>query len=118
MRREGLAFGGTLAGKSALRRYLRHGPFRRELILGDVGFEFFERECQLVNQKRRAFRSLAVNLALRLGDPKLLLVTSALSSDAFAWPQTGYRREKLQLKMVQFGGPQITNSARIESEGA
>lgn len=73
MHREGLARGGALAHKSLDRRRFRHGPFRRKLVLGRVGFQLFERQRQLVDQTRRAFRSLAVNLTLELGDPKLLL---------------------------------------------
>ncbi|MGY3387678.1 hypothetical protein ACVWW6_000269 [Bradyrhizobium sp. USDA 3311] len=51
MLREGLALG-TLARKSTHPRRLRHGPFRRKLVLGGVGFQLFERQRQLLDQPR------------------------------------------------------------------
>jgi hypothetical protein len=42
-------------------------------MVGGAGFQLFERQRQLVDQARRAFRSLPVDLALELGDPQLLL---------------------------------------------
>lgn len=48
---EGLALG-TLARESTHRRRLRHGPFRRKLVLGGVGFQLFERQRQLLDQPR------------------------------------------------------------------
>ena len=38
-----------------------------------LGLQFLECERQLVDQPRRAFRALPVDLALQLGDPQLLL---------------------------------------------
>ena len=38
-----------------------------------LGFQLFERQRQLIDQTRRAFRALPVNLALQLGDPQLLM---------------------------------------------
>jgi hypothetical protein len=58
---EGLALG-ALAGKSAHRRRLRYGPFRRKLVLGGVGFQLFERQRQLLDQARRTLRPLPVDL--------------------------------------------------------
>lgn len=50
---EGLALS-ALARKSAHRRRLRHGSFRRKLVLGGIGFQLFERQRQLLDQPRRA----------------------------------------------------------------
>ena len=47
--------------------------FRRDFVFGRAGFQFLERERQLIDQTRRAFRALPVDLALQLGDPQLLL---------------------------------------------
>jgi hypothetical protein len=46
---------------------------RREFIFRRAGFQLLERQRQLIDQTRRAFRPLPVNLALQLGDPQLLL---------------------------------------------
>ena len=69
---EGVAFG-PLARESGDRRRLGDRLFRRQFVFGGAGFQLFERERQLVDQTRRAFRSLPVDLALQLGDPQLLL---------------------------------------------
>ncbi len=49
--REGLALS-ALERKSAHRRRLRHGSFRRKLVLGGVGFQLFERQRQLLDHPR------------------------------------------------------------------
>src|SRR4051812_26244556 len=72
MLREGLALG-ALAGKSPYRRRLGNGPFSHQFVFGGVGLQLFERQCQLLDQPRRALRPLAIDLTLKLGDPKLLL---------------------------------------------
>ena len=64
---------GALARKSAHRRRPGDGLFRRQFVFGGAGFQLFERQRQLVDQPRRALRSLPVDLALQLGDPQLLL---------------------------------------------
>ena len=61
MFREGLALG-ALARKSAHRRRLGRGPFRRQLVFRGVGFQFFEGQRQLLDQPRRALRPLPVDL--------------------------------------------------------
>ena len=55
------------------RRRLGDCLLRRQFVFGRVGFQLFERQRQLVDQSRRALRSLPVDLALELGDPQLLL---------------------------------------------
>jgi len=76
---------GTRARKSAHSRRpgdgLSRPPVRSSVA---AGFQLFEHKRQLVDQARRAFRSLPVDLALQLGDLQLLLGISAVSSDAFA----------------------------------
>ena len=49
-----------------------------------LGLQLFELQRQLIDQPRRAFRPLAVDLALEFGDPQLLLGDQRLSSDALA----------------------------------
>src|SRR5258705_2083861 len=72
MVRKGLALG-ALARKSANGRCFADGAFRRELVFRRISLELLERQRQLLDQARRALRPLAVNLALKLGDPQLLL---------------------------------------------
>jgi hypothetical protein len=62
---------GALARKSGDRRRLGDRSLRRQFVFRRAGFQFLERERQLLDQTRRAFRSLPVNLALQLGDPQL-----------------------------------------------
>jgi len=69
---EGVALG-PLAREAGDMRRLGDRRFRREFVFGRVGFQLFERQRQLIDQTRRAFRALAVNLALQLGDPQLLM---------------------------------------------
>jgi hypothetical protein len=69
---ERIAFG-ALARKFAYRRRLGDSLFGRQFIFSGICFQLFERQRQLVNQARRAFRSLAVDLALQLGNLQLLL---------------------------------------------
>ena len=69
---EGIAFG-SRARKSANSRRPGDGFFGRKLVFGGAGFQLFKRKRQLVDQARRAFRSLPVDLALQLGDLQLLL---------------------------------------------
>jgi hypothetical protein len=64
---------GALARKSAHCRRLGDGPFGFQFVFGGVGFQLFERQRQLLDQPRRTLRPLPVDLALKLGDPKLLL---------------------------------------------
>jgi hypothetical protein len=59
--------------KSLHRCCLGRSLFRRQLVLGGVGFQLFERQRQLLDQPRRTLRPLAIDLTLKLGDPKLLL---------------------------------------------
>ena len=87
---EGLTLG-ALARKSAHRRRLGRGPFRRKLVLGGSSFQFFERQRQLLDQARRRLRPLAVDLMLQLGDLQLLLgdqrlVFRRLDRGKFIWP--------------------------------
>jgi hypothetical protein len=63
----------TLARKSVHSRCLGNRFLGRELIFSGAGFQLFERERELINQARRAFRSLSVDLTLQFGDPQLLL---------------------------------------------
>ena len=84
MVRERIALG-ALARKSAHRRRLGDRLLRRKFVFRGVGLQLFECKRQLVDQPRRALRSLAVDLALQLGDPQVSAAAiSALSSDAFA----------------------------------
>ena len=69
---EGIAFGAR-ARKSANSRRPGDSFFGRKLVFGGAGFQLFKRKRQLVDQARRAFRSLPVDLALQLGDLQLLL---------------------------------------------
>ena len=46
---------------------------RRKFVFRGAGFQLFERQRQLIDQTRRALRSLPVDLTLQLGDPQLLL---------------------------------------------
>ena len=69
---EGIAFAAR-ARKSAHSRRPGDGFFGRKLVFGGAGFQLFKRKRQLVDQPRRAFRSLPVDLALQLGDLQLLL---------------------------------------------
>ena len=69
---EGITFGAR-ARKSANSRRPGDGFFGRKLVFGGAGFQLLKRKCQLVDQARRAFRSLPVDLALQLGDLQLLL---------------------------------------------
>ncbi len=64
---------GTLARKSTHRRCLGDRCLRRKLVFRGARFQLFELQRQLLNQTRRALRSLPVDLALQLGDPQLLL---------------------------------------------
>ena len=45
---------------------------RRDLVLARARLQLLERKRQLVDQPRRAFRALPVDLTLQLGDPQLL----------------------------------------------
>jgi hypothetical protein len=72
MIRERIAFGAR-ARKSAHARRLGNSPLRRKFVFSRGGFQLFECQRQLVDQARRAFRPLPVDLALKLGDPQLLL---------------------------------------------
>ena len=64
---------GTLARKSAHRRCLGDRCLRRKLIFRSACLQLFKCQRQLINQTRRALRSLPVDLALQLGNPQLLL---------------------------------------------
>jgi len=72
MVRECIALG-TPARKSAYRGYLGDRLLRRELIFRGTGLELFECERQLIDQTRRTFRSLPIDLMLQPGDPQFLL---------------------------------------------
>ena len=63
---------GAPAGEGAHRRRLRGRLFRRQFVFRGAGRELLELERQLVDQPRRTFRPLPVDLALELGDPELL----------------------------------------------
>ena len=81
---EGIAFGAR-ARKSANSRRPGDGFFGRKLVFGGAGFQLFKRKRQLVDQPRRAFRSLPVDLALAAWRSAASAGQSAqLSSDAFA----------------------------------
>ena len=69
---ERIAFG-TLARKSAHGGCLGDRLFRRQFVFRGAGFQLFEGERQLIDQPRRALRSLPVDLTLQFGDPQLLL---------------------------------------------
>ena len=69
---ERIAFGAR-ARKSAHARRLGNSPLRRKFVFSRIAFQVFECQRQLVDQARRAFRPLPVDLALELGDPQLLL---------------------------------------------
>jgi len=47
--------------------------FRRQFVFCRARFQLFEHERQLIDQPRRAFRFLAVNLTLQFRDPQRLL---------------------------------------------
>ena len=64
---------GALARKSGDRRRLGDRLLRRQFVFRGAGLQLLERERQLLDQTRRAFRSLPVYLALQLGDPQFLL---------------------------------------------
>ena len=69
---ECVAFGRP-ARKSAHVRCLRDRPFRRQFVFRGARFQLFEDDRQLIDQSRRAFRFLAVDLTLQFGDPQPLL---------------------------------------------
>ena len=72
MVRECIALG-TLARKSAYRGYLGDRLLRRKFIFRGTGGQLFECERQLIDQPRRTFRSLPIDLTLQPGDPQFLL---------------------------------------------
>ena len=63
---------GAPAGEGAHRRRLRGRLLRRKLVFRGAGRHLLELERQLVNQPLRPLRPLPIDLALELGDPKLL----------------------------------------------
>jgi len=69
---EGLALG-PLARKPTHSRRLGDSPFGRKFIFSRVRFQLFERQCQLVDQPRRALRPRTVDMTLQLGDLQLLV---------------------------------------------
>jgi hypothetical protein len=69
---EGVALG-TLAREAGHMGRLGDRRLRREFVFGRAGFELLEGQRQLVDQTRRAFRALPVDLALQLGYPQFLL---------------------------------------------
>ena len=64
---------GTLARKSGDRGRPGDGFLRRQFVFRGAGFQLFEVERQLIDQARRAFRPLPIDLTLQFRDPKLLL---------------------------------------------
>ena len=60
------------AAREGAHRRLRGRLFRRQLVFGGAGRQFLELERQLVDQPRRPFRPLPVDLALELRDLELL----------------------------------------------
>jgi len=68
---EGVALGAP-AGEGAHRRRLRSRLLRRQFVFSGAGCQLFELERQLVDQPRRAFRPLPVDLPLELRDLQLL----------------------------------------------
>ena len=72
MLRESIALRGP-PGEAANVRRPGDGSLRRQLVFRRAGPELFKFERQLLDQPRRAFRSLSVDLALELGDPQPLL---------------------------------------------
>ena len=64
---------GRLRVNPATCRRLGDRSLRRQFVFRRAGFQFLERERQLLDQTRRAFRSLPIYLALQLGDPQFLL---------------------------------------------
>ena len=62
---------GAAAREGAHRRLPRR-LFRRQLVFGGASRQFLELERQLVDQPRRPFRPLPVDLALELRDLELL----------------------------------------------
>ena len=72
MLRKGIALRGP-PGEAANVRRPGDGSLRRQFVFRCAGLKLLEFERQLLDQPRRALRSLAVDLALELGDPKLLL---------------------------------------------
>ena len=53
---------------------------RRDLVLGGVGFEFFELQFHLVDQPGAAFRTLAILLPPQFGDLELEVADHRLGS--------------------------------------
>ena len=64
---------GTFARKSGDRGRPGDSFLRRKLVFRGAGFQLFEGERQLIDQSRRAFRPLPIDLTLQFRDPKLLL---------------------------------------------
>jgi hypothetical protein len=71
MVRECIALG-TLARKSTHGRRPGDSLFRREFIFRGAGLQLFELQRQLIDQTRRALRSLPIDLTLQPGDPQFL----------------------------------------------
>ena len=64
---------GALARKSATLVVLATACSAAKFVFCRAGFQLFEGERQLIDQPRRAFRFLAVDLTLQFRDPQLLL---------------------------------------------
>ena len=99
---ERIAFGAR-ARKSAHSRRPGDGFLGRKLVFGGAGFQLFERQRQLVDQARRAFRSLPVDLALELGDPQLLLGNQRT---VFRRLRTGDRKLRCDIQSLRALGRQ------------
>lgn len=61
------------ARKAAHMRRRGNRMFRRQFVFRGAGLKFLEGECQLINEPCRAFRFLALHLAIELCDPHPLL---------------------------------------------
>ena len=72
MLREGIALRGP-PGEAANVRRPGDSSLRRQFVFRCAGLKLLEFERQLLDQSRRAFRPLSVDLALEPSDPQLLL---------------------------------------------
>jgi hypothetical protein len=68
----------VLAGKGRHIGGLGHGPLGGDLVLAGRTLEFLEAQFHLVEQPRRAFRVLAIELARQLGDLQSLMGDQSL----------------------------------------
>lgn len=107
---ERIAFGAR-ARKSAHSCRPGDGALGRKFVLCGTGFQLFERKRQLVDQARRTFRSLPVDLALQLGDPQLLLGNQRT---VFRCLRTGDRKLRRDIQSLRaFGRQRLFQSGYV-----